>query len=448
MIQSIVTYSQIEDRLDAEYYKPEYLSFYNSLRATKTEPIISFAIFNKRGVQPIYVAKSRYRALTSQYIKPEGIDYDSLPFVSETIVKANREIILQNEDIVIYTTGAYVGNSQIWLSKEIEAIASNHVNILRVQGINPYYLTAVFISVVVQKQIQRMVSGAAQAELYPRDIERILIPIVSYKEQEKIGKLIQEAHQKRQLAKKKYEEARRLVNEFLGIKEEDFTFEQSFSLPFSKIEDRLDGEYYQPRYLKAITAIKSGGYKTISLGSIASKIRYGTSQKVAYQDDGVPFLRVTDIDNFFSIDPQEGKFISEAEAKTLQSYAVQENDLLISRTGTLGSVVHINKALAGSVFGSYFIKVTPKKNVEILPLFAAIFLNSLVGKLQSERYGSGGIQTNLTIEMIKELIVPAFKKRQQEQICRIYSEALQAKKESKNLLEQAKQEVEKIITSA
>ena len=448
MIQSTVTYSQIEDRLDAEYYKPEYLD--NSRLLIRLKNKVSLDDVSKVIISGSYI--DQYFESGTLYLRVNNIkddfDLSDIKYVRIDISNIPEKIRVRKDNVLLTRTGT-IGMALVADERVVGAVMSQHITRIEAKPvISPWYLATFLNTRYGRLQTEREALGSIQKELTHYGTKKVMLPLISQKEQQEVERLVKQAFEKRQLAKQKYEEARRLVNEFLGIKEKDFTFEQSFSLPFSKIEDRLDGEYYQPRYLKAIAAIKSGGYKTITLESIASKIRYGTSQKVSYQDRGIPFLRVTDIDNFYSIDPQDGKFISGAEAKNLQPYTVQENDLLISRTGTLGSVVHISKTLTESVFGSYFIKVAPKKNIEILPLFAAIFLNSLAGKLQSERYGSGGIQTNLTIEMIKGLIVPVFEKRQQEQICRIYTEARQAKKESKNLFEQAKQEVEKIITQS
>ena len=183
----------------------------------------------------------------------------------------------------------------------------------------------------------------------------------------------------------------------------------------------------------------------MTLGEIAKEIKYGTSDKVIYQEKGIPFLRVTDINKYKTINPIEGKFISVNEALKLKPYQVEENDLIISRTGTLGSVIYIGNDLAGSIFGSYFIKVKPKIENNILPHFISIFLNSAIGKLQTDKLGSGGIQTNLTIEMIKGLIFPILEIEKQLKICNLYNESIMLLTHSKELLEKAKTEVERII---
>lgn len=216
------------------------------------------------------------------------------------------------------------------------------------------------------------------------------------------------------------------------------------TVKFSQIKDRFDAEYYKPGFLELGRLISKSKIKFIRLGDIASRIRYGTSEKVAYQEKGISFLRVTDIDDFFTIEPENGKFISRQQAEKLKNFSVSKGELLVSRTGTLGSVVYITERLEGSIFGSYFIKVTIQKNT-LSPIFVSVFLNSPWGKLQTERAASGGIQTNITIEMIQNLLIPELRKNDQERIAQIYIEAVKTRRKAKELVDKSQEEVEKII---
>lgn len=216
---------------------------------------------------------------------------------------------------------------------------------------------------------------------------------------------------------------------------------------FSQLEDRIDVEYYKQEYFRAESVLSKSGIGTVTIGEIASEIRYGTSEDLPYLPSGVPLLRVTDVNEIFTIDPQESKFISERNAERLKSYRVKEGDVLISRTGTLGLAVYIGKRLKNSVYGSYFIKVSIKDE-RLEPQFVAIFLNSRFGKLQSSRRGSGGIQTNLTIDAIKSITIPVFPKFAQQRIIKLVQQSFGLRQESKALIEEAKREVEEMIEKA
>ena len=130
---------------------------------------------------------------------------------------------------------------------------------------------------------------------------------------------------------------------------------------------------------------------------MSSLFKYGTSEPFEYLDQGVPFLRIADLQRYH-FSEKDLKFISQEAAKEQQSN-VKTGDVLISRSRTLGLAVVIPEYLNNAVYGSYFILTRPNKT-SILPTYLALYINSLVGKMQTEQANTGGIQTNLTIPVL------------------------------------------------
>jgi len=120
---------------------------------------------------------------------------------------------------------------------------------------------------------------------------------------------------------------------------------------------------------------------------------------------------------------------------------VKTDDVLISRSGTLGLAVAIPENLDGSVFGSYFIRIRPDTN-KINPVYLALYLNSLIGKSQVEQSNTGAIQTNLTIPVIESILIALPPKEIQEKIAQKVMRAYEMQDQSKQLLEIAKRGVE------
>lgn len=203
------------NRLDAEYYCGPYSELANRLKKIKTSKLAEIVIYNKRGIQPHYVEDSDYYTLTSQFIKSKYIDYSSLLEIPEDDFDKNKLSQLKYGDVLVYTTGAYVGRTQAWMLRGKKAIASNHVNIIRVKKVDPLYLSIVMNSIIGQIQIKTMISGAAQAELYPKDIDKIIIPILPKSTQQKIADLVRKSHSARQKSKEVLEEAKRKVEEII-----------------------------------------------------------------------------------------------------------------------------------------------------------------------------------------------------------------------------------------
>jgi restriction endonuclease S subunit len=233
-----------------------------------------------------------------------------------------------------------------------------------------------------------------------------------------------------------------ILNKELRLKDLDLSTQKTFEAKFSEIWDRIDPEYYQPIFNEIEKIFKK--QKTVNLGDISLEIKYGTSEDLFYVEKGIPFLRVTDINKFSNIEPIEGKFINNFDAERLKEYQVETDDIIISRTGTLGLAVYIDEKLDGAIYGSYFIKVKPRHK-DLNNRFITFFISSKIGRLQTNRWASGGIQTNLTIDAIKSIRIPILSWSIQQKIVSLIQESFNLRREAKELIDRARKEVEEMV---
>ena len=197
-------------RLDAEYYQSKYDEIEERIKAVPYKTIAELQTFNARGVQPDYISDGTVSVVNSKHILENGLDYDNFEKTTTDFLKQNERATIKENDILIYTTGANIGRAQPYLLSEL-AVASNHVNILRLDGINPLYAAFVLNSKIGRLQTEKMCTGSAQAELYPSDIEKFLIPILPSETQNQIAKLIQTSFALRQESKRLLESAKLAV---------------------------------------------------------------------------------------------------------------------------------------------------------------------------------------------------------------------------------------------
>jgi restriction endonuclease S subunit len=136
-----------------------------------------------------------------------GGEICGLEKTSRSAFAAAPEAHIQHGDLLIYTTGAYIGRINAYLS-DAPAMASNHVNILRLTAdIDPAYMALVFQSVIGQLQTQQHARGSAQAELYPSDLDRFVVPLLDPEKQEEIGDLVRASLRKQQESRRLLEQA-------------------------------------------------------------------------------------------------------------------------------------------------------------------------------------------------------------------------------------------------
>jgi|SRR3972149_5072497 len=210
-------FSEIENsrRSDAQHYQPRFAQLLAHLATFQTRKIREIRTYNRRGVQPMYVNNGAFDVVNSQHLGTRHIDYAGLQKTSPSAYSATPEAHIRLNDILIYSTGAYVGRSNVYLS-ERPALASNHVNILRLNpGIDSAYMALVFQSVIGRFQTAKHARGSAQSELYPADIDRFIVPLLEQVKQKEIGNLVRESLEKHQESKRLLEQAKARVEQLI-----------------------------------------------------------------------------------------------------------------------------------------------------------------------------------------------------------------------------------------
>ena len=213
----VAQFSDLETshRSDAQHYQPRFKQLIDHISTCPSARVRDIRSLNRRGLQPIYLRNGDVDVVNSQHLGPKHIDYDGLEKTSAKSFAAAPEAHIKKDDLLIYTTGAYIGRTNAYLS-DAPAMASNHVNILRLQpGIDAAYMALVFQSIVGQFQTQQHARGSAQAELYPSDIDRFVVPLLDADKQKAIGDLLRESLAKQQESHGLLEQAKTRVEQLI-----------------------------------------------------------------------------------------------------------------------------------------------------------------------------------------------------------------------------------------
>jgi len=213
----LAQFSDLESshRSDAQHYQPRFKQLIDHISDFPSARVRDIRSLNRRGLQPSYAPNGQVDVVNSQHLGPQHIDYDGLEKTSTKEFEASHEAHIQKDDLLIYTTGAYIGRTNVFLS-DTPAMASNHVNIVRLHpGIDAAYIALVFQSIVGQFQTQQHARGSAQAELYPSDIDRFMVPLLDADKQTSIGDLLRESLVKQQDSRKLLEKAKNRVEQLI-----------------------------------------------------------------------------------------------------------------------------------------------------------------------------------------------------------------------------------------
>ncbi|WP_207660353.1 restriction endonuclease subunit S [Enterocloster bolteae] len=201
---------------------------------------------------------------------------------------------------------------------------------------------------------------------------------------------------------------------------------------------RLDAVYYQTKY-DALFA-KLSAVKTYLLGDlvwIKKSVEPGSNE---YLSEGIPFVRVSDLSKYGLSNPEIHLRRIPFAHMNLQP---KKETILLSKDGSVGIAYKVEKDLdivtSGAILHLEF------KTDQFLPDYLTLVLNSLIVKMQAERDAGGSIIQHWKPSEIKKVVIPWLPIDKQEQISYKIQGSFSLRRESKELLERAKQAVEMAI---
>jgi len=166
------------------------------------------------------------------------------------------------------------------------------------------------------------------------------------------------------------------------------------------IQELLTKGIGHKKFKKTRVGLISEDWKAVKLNEICNKITDGTHKTPKYISEGVPFLRVTDIQNKL-IDWDDVKYISKEEHNELiKRCNPEKGDVLLSKNGTIGIVKIVDWNEEFSIFVSLCL-IKPKKE-----MVNSVFLSKMIGSdlvlNQAKQRSKQGSVTNLHLEEIRD----------------------------------------------
>jgi type I restriction enzyme S subunit len=172
----------------------------------------------------------------------------------------------------------------------------------------------------------------------------------------------------------------------------------------------------------------------ISLKELLENAYYPGRFKRVYCDtvNGIPFYMPSQLTDIY---PKPDKFISSLTKCNISVLRLKKGDILLTRSGTIGSVTLVSKTLEDTVFSDDVIRITTNNNVDIGFLY--IYLKSKIGNTILQTNGYGSVITHIEPEHLSDIPVPKppynIKKRIHDYVIRSFD----LKDESNKLIDEA-----------
>lgn len=305
---SEINYSRIIDkenstcRFDSEYFKKKYLQFIKLLKnknAVDLSPQFKVG-GGKRLPLNAEFSDNGYKYARAEDVKGLFLDIEKSPYISEETHKILKNYITKKEDILLTIVGNSIGDLAINKQNEIINLTENCVRIYA-NDIQTSLLYCFLKSKYGQFQIEREKVGTAQPKLAIERIRRFSVVLdFSAMFVNAINGLVLNSWNCILDSRLTYKNVEGLLISKLNISASTSRATtvkmKSFSFALS---GRLDAEYYQPKYDELFEDLKKHNTKNLGgengLVNVKKSIEPGSE---AYQDEGIPFVRVSDVDKF------------------------------------------------------------------------------------------------------------------------------------------------------
>jgi type I restriction enzyme M protein len=178
------------------------------------------------------------------------------------------------------------------------------------------------------------------------------------------------------------------------------------NLPF-----RFDAEYFKKKYIELDKLLRSrkATYLSSCSKSIINFGAYSLCNQIEYLEKGVPYLNVADIgDNVINL--EHVKLIDETLSKTvLHKSLVRDNQILLTIAGTIGNASVAYKMPKSTNSNQAIANITI--NAGVSSFYISTFLNSKIGRNQTQRLIISNVQPNLLLTQVKliKVILPSDK---------------------------------------
>lgn len=446
-VYSIIKLSELEGakRIDAEYYKPEYLNLVLKLKYKNS--IVPLKKLVKQIVSGSYIDTYFDKGiiyLRVNNITESGFDLSDIKFVDIVYSRIPNKIQVHTGDLVLGRTGT-IGLTHVIDEKLNGAVISQHITkiITNKTLVDKYYLVAYLNSMPAKKQMEREALGSMQVELTLNATGNILVFIIKPETEKKIGDLVKLFYLLLNQSQSLYSQAENLLLEELGLKNFKPQYKKTYTAKLSNVfsTHRIDAEYFQPAYEEVINKLRENNIELKPLRKFILSIQKGIEPgSENYQDEGKLFIRVSNLSiNGFT--DKDQKYISEEVYRQLREiYEPTPGDLLLTKDATPG-IAYVLKEPVEGIISSGILKLQIDES-KINKEYLALCINSLIGKMQIERDGGGSVIIHWKPEQVKRLQIPFLPLETQQKIASLVQQSHEARKKAKELLEIAKKAVE------
>jgi len=437
--------SIIDFRIDANTYKKEYVRTDKILKSLHAKSISSqMKLIQNFGAyslcNDIHFVNSGVPFLMTQNIRYNYIDWTNIRYVDETSHKMLYKSHCSTNQVLVTMAGEYLGRVAVYdkdfVCSSNQAIAKITLN----DNVSPYYVATFLNTKYGQNQINRFKTITGQPNINMSLIQSLLVPEMSQLFQTTIENYSKKINKFLQESKNSYDNAEDKLLEIFDFNSyieprEKYSL-KSFSDSFGT-SSRLDAEYYQEKYNDLFDILNR--YNTKPLYKLVDIYKSAEPGSDYYSSEGVPFIRVSDITKYGLSEPAV-----QLQSGTDSMFGMQypkKDTILLTKDGSVGIAYKV-QADADFVTSSALLHLTIKKDVEMLPDYLVLVLNSKIVQMQAERDVGGSIIQHWKPSEIENVVIPIVDMKLQEELAHAVQYSFELRTKANEMINNAIRTVE------
>lgn len=456
----ILQKSELEKRLDPFYYVPELLELERNVLAKKPKKLRNYVVSIASGATPKTTESEKYYAekengipfLRVQNLSSTGVlEFDDCKYINE---ETHNGMLKRSQvsagDLLVKITG--VGRMAVAsvAPEGFEGNINQHVCVIKTGSKEISETLAAFLNSDIGEKLasRRSTGGTRPALDYPALLS---IPIIEDKRILHItDKVIAQKQKNEAEADKLLSSIDDYLLKALGIKlpepPENTLKNRMFITSIRTItNDRFDPYHHQVVFIKIIEAIRKAKYPVSNFKHYIADLKNGVEIRSYVEEGGIRYLRVTDLGKN-GLNHKSPRFVLDQEIP--DRIKLNENCILISRSGSLGLVNIVEPEIENSILSSHIFKIELKTE-KLLPVYLEAYLRSKVGQSEIFRNNNGGVIPEINQDALKSILIvcpPIVKQKEiAEHITGIRLQAQQLKDKTKELLKKASEDIEEIL---
>ena len=424
------------------------------------DALIHWDILNKKSSKSVSDYFSHIKDTVDE-IKEVAICYDLtdalLKFFDKDVTIAeigSTKKVAKEEDFVISKLRSYLEEMGIVEQKKFPQLFSTEFLVLRkkTEKLSTYTLFALCMTKIVQIIFKKGQHGTEHPRFYDFLLTNLPVPTCLLAMDRHIKKTIKLALKIRAYSRVRYREAQAILLSELGLRNWQPKHELTFIKNLSNTSeiDRIDAEYYQPKYDQIVEEIKNSSFGWDTLGNLCwvkKSVEVGSEE---YLEEGIPFVRVSNLSPFGIT---EEKYISETLYQELtpkedeipfeesKNYQPNKGEILLSKDGTPGVAYYLKEQPKKMIPSGGILRLKSKTDI-VNNEYLTLVLNSITTREQANRDAGGSIILHWRPDQVEEIVIPILSNKKQIEIQQKVSDSSNLCDQSKYLLKFSKRAVE------